>query len=111
MPSLNVSELAQQMLAAATGILTGKAPGVLDYAKTEFEKIGNQCVLIGEQYAQGQLTEEGAQALLQMQINSSKILLLTLEGLSLLVVEAAINAALQVAKTAVNTALGVALIA
>jgi hypothetical protein len=45
-----------------------------------------------------------------MQVNSTKGLLLVLEGLSLLVVEKAINAALDVVKDVVNTALKFTLI-
>jgi hypothetical protein len=45
-----------------------------------------------------------------MQKLASQNVLLTLQGLSLLAVEAAINAALGVIKTAVNTAIGFALL-
>jgi hypothetical protein len=46
-----------------------------------------------------------------MQTHASKNVLLTLQGLSLLGAEAAVNAALGAVKTAVNTAVGFALIA
>jgi hypothetical protein len=46
-----------------------------------------------------------------MQTSASRNVLLTLQGLALLAVEEAINAALDVVKTAVNTALRFPLIA
>ncbi|MDP4220085.1 MAG: hypothetical protein Q8916_06770 [Bacteroidota bacterium] len=107
---IDVGKIAGQMLAAALPILSSGGANVKDYAETEFKKIAQQIAFIGEQYVAGKLTEAGAKALLEMQVNSGKILLLTIEGLGLLVVEQAINAALSVVKTAVNTALGFALI-
>ncbi len=81
------------------------------FAKTEFTKIAQTIVAIGEQVSIGQINEQQAGLLLQMQTSASRNVLLTLEGLALLAVEEAINAALAVVKTAVNTALGFSLIA
>jgi hypothetical protein len=107
---LNVGELAPQMLKAAMGVLAGKAPELLDYGKTEFEKIAQRIIFIEEKASQGELKPEVAQNLLGMQLNSTKSLLATLEGLSTIEIEEAINAALDVVKSAVNTAVGFALI-
>ena len=61
--------------------------------------------------AAGQINQAQAVLLLDMQKSASRSVLLALQGLALLAVEAAINAALGVVKTAVNTAIGFALIA
>ncbi len=91
--ALDVGTLASQMLGAALPILKKDAADAESFAQTEFTKIAQTVVAIGQQLA------------------ASRNVLLTLQGLALLAVEAAINAALAAVKTAVNTALGVALIA
>ena len=107
---LDVGKLVEQMLGAAIPILEIGGTQVKDYAETEFKKIGLQIEFVNEQHLAGKITDAGAMALVQMQVNSTKILLLTLEGLGLLTVEAGINAALAVVKAVVNTALGFVLI-
>ena len=47
---------------------------------------------------------------MEIQKNASRTVLLTIEGLGLLAVEAAINAALNVVKDAVNTGIGFTLL-
>ena len=109
--ALDVGTLASQMLAAALPVLKKGAQDAESFAKTEFTKIAQTIVGIGEQLAIGQINKQQAGLLLDMQTSASRNVLLTLEGLALLAVEEAINAALGVVKTAVNTALGFALIA
>jgi hypothetical protein len=110
MAQFDVEKIAQDMLAAALPQLVSGGNSVKDYAAQEFKKIASQIESIAEQRVKGTLTDEGARALLEMQVNSTKGLLLVLEGLSLLVVEKAINAALDVVKDVVNTALKFTLI-
>jgi len=109
--ALDVGTLASQMLAAALPVLKEGAQDAESFAKTEFTKIAQTIVSIGEQLAAGQINKQQAGLLLDMQTSASRNVFLTLEGLALLAVEEAINAALGVVKTAVNTALGFALIA
>ncbi|SRR6266568_457512 len=109
--ALDVGTLASQMLGAALPILKKDAADAESFAQTEFTKIAQTVVAIGQQLAAGQINQKQAELLLDMQTNASRNVLLTLQGLALLAVEAAINAALAAVKTAVNTALGVALIA
>ena len=109
--ALDVGTLATQMLGAALPILKKDAQDAESFAKTEFTKIAQTIVSIGEQLTAGQINQQQAGLLLDMQTSASRNVLLTLQGLALLAVEAAINAALSVVKTAVNTALGFALIA
>ncbi|SRR5579871_226587 len=109
--ALDVGTLATQMLGAALPILKKNAQDAESFAKTEFTKIAQTIVSIGEQVASGQINQQQAGLLLDMQTSASRNVLLTLQGLALLTVEEAINGALSVVKTAVNTALGFALIA
>lgn len=108
---MDVVKLAAQMLGAALPLLKRDAADAESFAKTEFLKIAQTIVGIGEQKASGQITPEIASLLLDMQTIASRNVLLTLKGLGLLAVEDAINAALGVIKDAVNTALGFVLIA
>lgn len=105
MADINISKIAGDMLGAALPELTAGGTAAKNYAEIEFEKIAMQIKFIGEMFAEGSLNNDEAKALFQMQVNSTKILMLTLEGLSLIVVEKAINAALGVVRDTVNTVL------
>jgi hypothetical protein len=109
--ALDVGTLATQMLGAALPILKKDAQEAEAFAKLEFTKIAQTIIAIGEQVVSGQINQQQAGLLLDMQTSASRNVLLTLKGLALLAVEAAINAALNVVKSTVNTALGFALIA
>ena len=109
--ALDVGTLANQMLGAALPILKKDAQDAESFAKTEFTKIAQTIVSIGEQLTAGIINEDQATLLLDMQTSASRNVLLTLEGLALLAVEEAINAALDVVKNTVNAALGFALLA
>src|SRR5579864_6283360 len=97
---LDVGTLAAQMLGAALPILKKDAQDAESFAKMEFTKIAQTIVSIGEQVALGQINPQQAGLLLEMQTSASRNVLLCLQGLALLTVEEAINAALDVVKTA-----------
>jgi hypothetical protein len=109
--ALDVGTLADNMLGAALPILRKGAQDAESFAKTEFTKIAQTIVSIGEQVAAGQINQQQAALLLDMQTSASRNVLLCLQGLALLAVEEAINAALAIVKNAVNTALKFPLIA
>jgi hypothetical protein len=108
--ALDVGTLASQMLGAALPILKQGAQDAESFAKTEFTKIAQTIVAIGEQVASGQINQQQAGLLLEMQTSASRNVLLTLKGLALLTVEQAINAALDIVKATVNTFLKFSLI-
>jgi len=108
--TLDVEDVAKQMLAAALPILKKDAADAEAFAKMEFTKIAQTIASIGEALAAGQIDQQQASLLLDMQTLASRNVLLALRGLGLLAAEAAINAALAAVKTAVNTAIGVALL-
>jgi hypothetical protein len=110
MSSINVDQLVTSMVQAAQGALAGKWPEARDYAESEFRIIGEAIAFIEAQRTLNLMSEEKAQLHLEMQKNAAKTTLLTLEGLGILAVEAAVNAALDVIKGTVDTALGFALI-
>ncbi|AXC14382.1 hypothetical protein ACPOL_5128 [Acidisarcina polymorpha] len=108
--ALDVATLASQMLGAALPILENDAGDAESFAKTEFLKIAQTLAGLEAQLKAGQINQQQAAILFDIQKNASRNVLLTLKGLALLAVEAAINAALGVVKTIVNTALGFALL-
>ena len=94
------------MLDAAAPKLQKAWPEAKDYATVEFKKYLMQVEHIEEMKLAKKITEEKATFLLDMQRNSMRSVLLTVEGLGLLAVEAAINAALDAVRDAINTAIG-----
>ena len=108
--SLNVSQLGRDILAAFKGSLINKWPDIQEYGKAEAEKLARTLVMIETLKISGRINEEQAALHLQIQKNATRTVLLTLEGLGILAVEAAINEALKVIKDTVNTAVGFVLI-
>jgi hypothetical protein len=105
MAKIDVADLVSKMVKAALGALQKRTPEIRDYAETAFQHIGEAIRFIEAQRLAGRMTEDQARLHLEMQKNTARTILLAIEGLGLLAVEAAINAALAVMKDAVNTAL------
>ena len=111
MPSTpSVAELVKTMLAAAKNSLDKDWPKARDYAKPELSKLARSLLDIGRLFAEGKITKLEARSLLEIHKNTTKTVFLTVEGLELLAVEKAINAALGAVKDSVNGALGFALV-
>ena len=110
MSEINVSKLLQNMLGAAEGVFDQKWPQVKDFAETEFEKLAQTLAQITKLTLSNQISESEARVLLEMQKNTARTVMLALEGMGLLLVEQAINAALSVVKDTVNGAIGFTLI-
>ena len=108
--SLKASQLASQMTAAAADELGEKWPDIRDFARGEFKKIAADIVLIGRLRARKKISSKRARLHLEMQKNATKTVFLTVEGLGILAVEAAMNAALKTIRDAVNTAVGFVLL-
>ncbi len=107
---LDVGAIVESMGTSAAGVLKSKWPGVRSFATTEFQKIAQTVVAIGEGVASGQITEEQAPLLLDMQKNASRAVLAALEGMTLIAAEQAINAALNAVKGPINAFVGFALL-
>lgn len=108
--SLNASQLSKEILGAFKGVLTKKWPDIREYGEAESKKLAQTLIMIEALMASGKINEEQASLHLEIQKNATRTVLLTLEGLGILAVEAAINAALGVVRGAVNTAIGFALL-
>jgi len=108
--ALSASQLGKDILIAIKGSLTEKWPEIKEYGEAEAKKLAQALVMIEALKVSGRINEAQATLHLEIQKNASRTVLLTIEGLGILTVEAAINAALNVVKDAVNTALGFSLI-
>lgn len=103
---IDTDALLKKMLAAAGGVLQERWPRAKDYAEIEFRKLLIQAEHIKKLKSEKKITKDEARLLMDLQRNAMRSVLLTLEGLGILTVEAAINAALDVVRDAVNTAVG-----
>jgi len=110
MANIDVDQVLSGMLGAAQGVFNEKWPSIKDFAEAEFEKLARTLAQIELLKLSDQINEGEASVLFEMQKNTARAVMLALEGMSLLLVEGAINAALAVVKDAVNTALGFALL-
>lgn len=110
MPKLTAEALVKPMLAAAAAALRERWPQTRNYARLEFNKFAQTVLMIQASYALGELSKTEAKLLLDIQRNAMRSVLLTLEGLGLISVERAINAALKAVRDAVNAAIGFALL-
>ena len=110
MASIDVEDLSQKMVQAASGVLSAHWGAAKSYAEVELGKIATAIEFIGGEVLAGRMTPARAQLHIEMQKNAATTVLLTVHGLNLLAVEGAINAALGVVKDTVNTALGFALL-
>jgi hypothetical protein len=110
MADIDMDELLNKMLDAVKKSLEKKWPQVRDLATSEFKKFAQNIEDIKAMKKKRSITKEQARLQLDIQKNSIKTVLLTEEGLGLLAVEAAINAALDAVRVVVNKAIGWALL-
>lgn len=108
--SLDIGELASSMIEAFKGELSDKWPEVKEYAETEAKKLAENLAMIERMKLSGEINEEQARLHHDIQKNATRAVLLAIEGLGLLAVEQAINAAMDVLRETVNGALGFGLL-
>jgi hypothetical protein len=107
---LNISQLAKDMSGAFVGTLQDKAPDIRNYATSEAKKLAQTFVQIEKLVLLGKIDKEEAQLHLEIQKNAARMVFLAIEGLGMLAVEQAINAAFEVVRKTVNTAIGFKLV-
>lgn len=108
--TLDLNSLFTEMFKAVETSFGDKFPKIRDLARSSVKTLAQNIVDIEAMKITGTITEEQARLKLGIQKDAFKIILLTEEGLGLLAVESALNAALDVVKKAVNTAIGFILI-
>lgn len=106
MADINVNEILEKMLDASKEALQNHWEEAKPYAKQELKSLAESLKLINQLKVDGKINEQQAKYYLEIHKSSVRIVLLAIEGLGILAVESAINAALDVVKTTVNAAIG-----
>lgn len=103
---IDAQVIMQAMTQAASAALKKKWPAARTYAEHEFEKFVLQMQHIEKLKVSAAITEDEARFLARLQQNAMKTVLLTLEGLGMLAVESAVNAAIDAVRELVNASIG-----
>lgn len=110
MPKLDLTAVGNDAFAAAAAALKLHVTQAHPFLETEARKLAETGRQIVEGYASGNINEAQAKILLRMQGNASQAVLTTVQTISMIAAQDAINAALGVIKGAVNKAIGIALL-
>jgi hypothetical protein len=109
MPKLDLDTLVADMGKAALPHLKAGAERARAYGKVEADKIARTAALLANGIKRGTIDAEEAQLVLDVQKNASRSILLTIQGLGIVAVENAINAAMAILRDGVKAATGIAL--
>ncbi len=103
---IDAHKLSKDMLTAMRDVLKPKWPEIGDYAEGEVKKFAESLVMIEKLKLEGKIDEEQAKMHLDIQKNTARSVLLTVEGVGIASTEMAINRALKSVQDYVNTATG-----
>jgi hypothetical protein len=103
---LDYEKLLKGMLNVSKGILSKYWKDAEPYAKQEFDSFLQNIKMIGALKLTGEISEEQAKLHLNIQKQSIQTVLTAIEGLGIIAVENAINAAIAIIKDSVNRAIG-----
>lgn len=106
MATIDFKKLTQAMLNAAKGPLSTHWKEAKPYAEKEVKSFAENIRLIAHLKADGKINEQQAKLYIDIQKSAMRVVLLTIEGLGILAVETAINAAIEAVKSTANTAIG-----
>lgn len=107
---VTAKNLGGKMFEAAKGTFGSKFKLVKTFLKSESEKLAITLRMIIEGVAAGEITKDEAKILLNQQKVATSAVLTAAEGMTVVAVQAAINAALKVVKDFVNGKVGFTLI-
>jgi 5'-3' exonuclease len=108
--ALDLQQLVNTMLQAAKGQVTDNWPQIKDYAEQAAKKLAENFVLIEKLKLTQQISDEQAVLQHKMQKNAAKAVFLSVQGMTTLMAEQAVKAALDSVKNTVNTALNFTLL-
>ena len=110
MAELSVGDLVSDMLQAVKASLGKDYSKAKDFARPEVQRLARSVVDIAKLVAAGKVTKQQAKALVAIHKNTTRVVFLTIEGLGIIAVENALNAAIGAIRSAVNRAVRFALI-
>ncbi|MGH1362768.1 MAG: hypothetical protein ACRBF0_04370 [Calditrichia bacterium] len=103
---MNTTEILKQMTGAAKVSFGDKWPEIKSYAESELKKLAETMSMIQKLSMSDSITPKQAKLLLEIQKNTARTVMLTMEGLGILTVEKALDNAFAVVKAPINTLLG-----
>lgn len=106
MAELNAADLFKTLIGALQGTFKDQWPKIKDFAEGEAKKLARSLVDITKLKLTGQITEDECAVLLEIQKNTARTVMLSVEGMGLILVEQAINAAIKAVSDVVNGAIG-----
>jgi predicted Fe-S protein YdhL (DUF1289 family) len=106
MAGIDAENIAQQMITAAQAVLGEKWPEAKIFVESESRKFARNMAEIALWRSTAEITEEQAEVLSRLHQRSMKMVLTSLEGISLAMAEKAINSAIDVVRIAINSAIG-----
>jgi hypothetical protein len=107
---MDAGNIADTILTAMKGVLAGSWESVAGLAAGEAQKLAQTLISIETMSAEGTTTPAQATILLDMQTHATRAVLLSVEGIGLLVAQQAIDAGLTAVGTIVDKAVGFTLI-
>ena len=108
--SLDIDAITKDMIAAAKGVVDDRWPTTREYFESESKMYAQRLASIAKMFNDGLISEKRAKEHVEFQNEAWQTTLEAVKGLSQLVVEQALNAAIKVIRDAVNTAIGFALL-
>ena len=107
--NLDINKVVSDMLQASASALVKGGTQASEYASHEYTQFIEDIEHVQTMAEQGTVTAEEAQALVNQYKLSMQAVFLCIEGLGVVAVQNAINAALQVLNDAISAALGTAI--
>lgn len=108
--SIDVEAVAGAMIAAAKGVVDDKWPATGKYFESEAKMYAQRLQSVAKMFADGLISERRAKEHIAFQNEAWETTLLAVRGLTQILIEEALNAAIDAVRTIVNKAIGFALL-
>lgn len=108
--SLDIDVIAKDMITAAKGVVDEKWPATREFFESESKMYAQRLASVAKMYADGIISEKRAKEHIALQNEAWETTLLAVNGLSQILIEQALNAAIKVIRDAVNKTIGFALL-
>lgn len=110
MADLKLGVLKSGMIEGVKGVLKDGWPQVKGFATMELKLLAQSVIEIQSLAVRGKISKAESRSLMRQHKNTTIAVLAGIEGMSLLLAEQAVNAAINAVKGAVNTAAGFAIL-
>ena len=104
--SMDAEELGTSMLGAVRSVVGDRWPEIQQLAEDELEDLARVLVRIELRQSTGAISEAEARALMRIHRNTVETVLAGIQGMTLVMAEMAVNAAMDVVRVAVNSSVG-----